>query len=388
MIGITLLCASLTIPQSTPVQANLAPNKASSIKLAHSARVACSFDNDPLLKAKTTVRSLENPYTTLWEGFARKAKVVIQRAESARELDTNSLGVYCTAVTVHDLMDAMAANVLGRWEAIPKGYRFLTSATEMDMVFMPKSERSRERNRKGMEFMGQTKSLPQEVQKCLEAGQPVSFNALPPEMQTLGKEMLHTIIEEQLAKLPPGTHLGLESDDYSQAVLKIGRESVKGFDSYYISLERRGAGSATWNVNNYEQRRAEGMQPGTTVGQGKLFVPEKHELSRDDAKERPLLKKMVSLQMRNTTLPQVLRKLNLEYNLNFVCDPISAFPQLATIDFKGITLGEALDRLTELYPKTEWELRKSNILVYRSATNPANDPDKGHDEAISTTIEK
>lgn len=375
-----LLCAALLASQAPAFAADPAKPEPRQARLARYEPRLVAFDSDPQLRVKTSLRSLEAPFPYLWDGFMRKAKIVIQRDDSAREFDNASLGVFCNDVTVHDVMDAMAASVLARWEAIPKGYRFLVNNTELDNAYMPKSERFRELNRKGMEFMSQLRDLPEEARKRLESGQALPYNALTPSMQALGKEMLHAIMEEELQKLPPGTQLAIESEDYSQASVKLSREPSKGFDSYYISLMKEGAGSAMWNVNNYERRKAEGAQVGTTADKSKVYTPKKYEISRDDALENPLMKKNVSLQMRDALLPQVLKRLHEEYGVNFVCDAVRNFPRAATIQFKSVALGDALDRLTKLYPDTEWELRKSNILVYRSASNPARDPAKGREE--------
>ncbi len=384
MTAFFFLSALLLNPQNPSFSANSVAPTSTQARLARYEPRLVAFDNDPQLKVKTSMRSLEALFPSLWDGFTRKAKVIIQREESAREFDSASLGVYCSEVSVHDLMDAMAASVLGRWEAIPKGYRFLVSSSELDHAYMPKSDRFRDLNRKGMEFMKQAQGLSEDTRKRLEAGEALPYDALNPAMQGLGKDMLHTIMEEELAKLPPGTRIGIESDDDSQATIQMTREPSKGFDSYYLTLAKKGEGSATWNVNNYEQRKAEGLQPGSTLNRSKVYTPKKNEISREDAIDSPLMKKPVSLQMRGALLPQVLRKLHEEYGLNFVCDALHTFPQPATVQFKSIPLGVALERLTELYPNTEWELRKSNILVYRSALNPARDPSKGHEETQGT----
>ncbi|MCX6378152.1 MAG: hypothetical protein NT023_01535 [Armatimonadetes bacterium] len=380
MLGVYLLLASLLVPQNPSLTTNSVTSDKGQSQLVRYEPRFVTFDNDPQLRIKTSLRSLEAPFPALWEGFTRKARVVIQREDAAREFDNSTLGVFCSDTSVHDLMDAVAASVLARWEAIPKGYRFLVSSSELDSAYLPKSERFRDLNRKGMDFMRQVKNLPGETRRRLESGESLPYGALSPAMQALGKDMLHTIMEEELQKLPQGTQLAIESEDYSQASIKLSREPAKGFDSFYISLAKQGAGSAMWNVNNYEQRRAEGLQPGTASEKSKVYAPKKYEISRDDALESPLMKRVVTLQLRSALLPQVLRKLHEEYGLNFVCDAVNTFPRPATVQFKSLSLGAALDRLTELYPNTEWELRKSNILVYRSASNPARDPSKGHEE--------
>lgn len=46
-------------------------------------------------------------------------------------------------------------------------------------------------------------------------------------------------------------------------------------------------------------------------------------------------------------------------------------PQRADVRLYRMTLGKALDRLTEIYQDTEWEWRKYGFPVIRGPRNPA-----------------
>ena len=371
MLGTTILYAFLLFQQSGLSTASPKPHD-SPTKMV-------TFDNDSRLKVTTSLQKSEVRHDVLWGHIMRQAKVTIEREEAAREFDNSPLTMCCNNVSIHDLMDAVAARILARWEKIPKGYRFLVSSNELDTVYKPKSPKQRDFFRQGMEFVGRMKNLPDDQQRSLETGAP--YSSLPPAMQNFAHEIVRSFVQDMLENQPPGSQAEFASDDYSNATMRVQKQSVQGFDMYAISLSKPGGGGS-WSVNNYEQKMAAGGQAGTSADKSKVYVPKKYEVTHDNALKTPLLKQLVSLRMRNVSLPQALRKLNEKYSLNFVSDPPTEFPQTATIEFTNRPLGELLDRLTELYPHTEWELRKSNILLYRCAKNSIHDPSTAQDEIL------
>ena len=343
-----------------------------------------TFLNDPLLSSKITIREKEATHAFLWKRLRENTGLLIEREESVADLDNAQIVVYCEKSSVRSVMDALAARILARWEKIPKGYLFLVSSKELESVYKPKTLLQRDIYRKGMEMVSLIKQLPQDVRQQLNAGEAVPFGSFSPEMQNLQRDLVRLSVKESLMGEPEGTRTSFCTDDFSDATIKIIDENAKGFDCYGITINKASAGQIYHSVNNFEQRMEEGGIAGTNADKYAIYAPKKYELSREDALKTSLLKQRISLKMQEARLPQVLIKLHEKYGVNFMSDAYSTFPQKANINFDQITLGEALNKLMELYPKTEWELRKSRFLIFRSPQNIVHDPSTEHDipEAI------
>ena len=292
----SILYSAILIGQNSP---QVSPPTATPVRppsVKANSKKSLNFDNDVRLKVKTTLKANEMTHVSLWEHIAFKAKVKIEREAAANEFDDSPLVLCCNDVSIHDLMDSVAARVLARWETIPKGYRFLVSSNELDFAYMPKDEKQREFFRKGMAFAKEIQKLPQETQQRFAVGESVPYGSFNPAMQSFVRDLAHSIGEDVLANAAPGSRLGVDITDLSDAGMKVVKVPAEGFDSYNITFSKPGM-SGTFSVNNYEQRRAEGMQPGVKGGAGSLYAPKKHDLKHEDAKERPLLKKVVSIQI-------------------------------------------------------------------------------------------
>lgn len=371
MIGFSALCLTLIQIQFQ----GTVPSKPSGVQEKEPNGI---FQNDTRLKAPITVRELEATHVFLWSKCADNARLRIEREQKLAELDHDPVVVYCQG-KVWDVMDALAARILTRWEKTPKGYRMLVSRRELDLSYMPKSDKERELNRKGFEMVELRKQLPPEVREQLESGQRVPFDSLSPEMQNLQRDLVRSAIEDLLATAPEGTKASIDPDNLVNTFVQIEKRDTHGFESYWIRLGKPGAGSVSRRVTNYEKRMEEGAIPGSKAGKGEVYTPKKYALSREDALKTPLFKQKITLKMRDVRLPQVLIRLHEKYGLNFVTDSYAQFSKKASVAFERIPMGEAMNRLMELYPKTEWELRKTNMLIFRSPTNPVHDPEVGED---------
>lgn len=339
------------------------------------------FETDPRLEAPMTVQSPAYAQRRLWQGITRNTKTRIERHPWARDLDDVPVCLAGNAVSARALMDAAAARVLARWEWTDRNaYRLLSPEWELDEVFGAQSEEERERFQSGREFIRVLNALPADERASLESGNPVSFASLPPGMRIAVGAMLDPLVREQKKK---GWEV-FPAERINEASLRLGRLPATEFDRLFLTLKVPGGNGAGFRINDYETRKQDrdaarqGRQragkPGKPEDLDDLYVPKRFEVSPEQAKRLPTLKRLVTLDGQNVSFPDVLLLLYKQYGIPFVSDPKIVMPQRADVHLSSMPLGEALDRLTEIYKDTEWEWRKYGVLVVRGPSNGARHP--------------
>jgi hypothetical protein len=364
-LSLSVMCKS----QNSPAQ----PEKGNKTTSAQVKTYPTHLEKDRRLVVLLTLSPEEYPFAMLAGTIQRKSKVPLEREEAARELDDFSPVMAGEKMPVRAYMDAVAALVLGRWERTEKqGYRFLVSQSEADIVYGPQNDQERALLEIGLEFLNTLEKLPPQERKRLESGKHFSLNSLSPEMQEQFKRMLD--IQEQSREERNESRM-FTADTLPQARLHLENKKGKSFRRYFITIANDSGGMG-WRINDYEhqkqlreQARLQRLQRAGNLDS--IYQSRRFEISQEEAKRLPVLQQRINLDMRDATFPEVLIRLHRKYGIAFACDPKVTFPHRATVHFNATPLGDALDKLTALYPKTEWELRKSNLLIVRCAANIA-----------------
>lgn len=350
---------------------NAAPHQQNTASPKEATQTRHYFDNDPRLDTKMTINSRACTHLTLWREITRWTRVPIDREQGASEFDDVPLVLAGHRVPARAIMDAVAARIMARWERMERdGYRFLVPQGEADRGFNPYNEHERERFRIGAGFIRDFHALSQESQKRLLQG-PVPFTDLPVGMQQAVAGMLASLSHEWQEQKGRGT--SVQPHQLSAARFRLDRKPAHGFNRYFITVSVQNVGSTGWRLNDYEMQEAARRQKRKAGEYVDIYLPRKFEVSQEKAKRLSALQQTVELDAQNITLPGVLLQLHEKYGIPFVCDPEREMPQRADVNLSRMTLGEALDRLMELYPNTEWEWRKYGVMVVRGPLNPARD---------------
>jgi hypothetical protein len=274
------------------------------------------------------------------------------------------------------VMDALAALTLYRWERTEKnGYRLLISQREMN-VYKPKNPHQKDRYAQGLKFVQELDKLPAPEQNRIRAGEQVPLHSLPPEMRQAAEGVLEALNQELVSQ---GRSAAIELNQLVQGTtVRLRHQKIKNFNRYSFGIHVPELGGASISFSDYESHEREAqaarerkIQSGQSDA---LYEPVRFALSQDEARKLPALQKKVTVQMRDVTLPQVLRYLHVTYGVAYISDPELAIPQRASVNIVNLPLGKALDRLTQTYDNTEWEWRKSKFLVVRGPNNPSRTP--------------
>lgn len=339
------------------------------------------FEKDPRLKVSLTARSPAWTHLRLWSALYRKTGVPLEREEGASEFDDNTVALGFNGVSARAVMDAAAARVLARWERTERnGYRLPVPQRELDFVFLAKNEHQRELFGAGVEFIRDLSALPQEEQARIGSGQFIPFASLPANMQRSVGQMLQALSREfqERDRAMGSARPPIPFEDLPSANFRVERQPANGFNRLALTVRFTSVRRTTgWSINDYEQQKQarEAARRRRPAGElDALYAPRKFEVSQEEAKRLPALQKRITLSLANVTFPEVLQRLHAKYGLAFLSDPTQHMPQKATIRLVSVPLGEALDRLTEIYQDTEWEWRKYGVLIVRGPSNPARDP--------------
>jgi accessory colonization factor AcfC len=69
----------------------------------------------------------------------------------------------------------------------------------------------------------------------------------------------------------------------------------------------------------------------------------------------------------------VIKYLHDTLDFSCVCEPKQIAPQSANINISAMPVWKFMDTITEIYTDTEWEYRKSGVIVVRGPMNSTRD---------------
>lgn len=320
---------------------------------------------DARLSKAVTMNTGATTTTSVFHAVHRDAAVRLYTEDL--ELKTARLIVAEEGQSAAALMDAVAALWLARWEKdTANKYKLLVPARESN-IYLPKNDFQRERFAAGQRFVGALDTLPANLQTALRSGQQIQASALPPGMLRSIRDMADTLNREK-HELRGDTHpFPLDRVPESHVDLEIKNKGT--LTTYFVTIGLQDWGSMGWLFTDHEERKRETDRQ--TGADSAIHDTEKVRLTREQVRQIPALKKLVSVQAKQATLPQILRALHEKYAIPFVCDPARFMTQRADVDIRSMPLGEALDKLTDTYQDTEWEWRKMGFLIVRAPGSPA-----------------
>lgn len=346
----------------TPMQADTptARTQAKPPKQSKTVKPPTDFETDKRLDQTLSVSNPTLEHSLLWTRIDRRTGIEIEREDAAREFDDVPIALGGSSVSARAWMDAVAARVLGRWEKTEKnGYRFMVPQSELDFIYGSTNEFEEERNNACVDFLRAMKQLPPEDKASIMAGNPYPISQLPDAM----RQPLQTMLDSFVHQYQEREHGSPFPDKLpTERNLMIRRKVKKGFDSLSISFTEGATPNGGFSVSNYDEKKRERL---ASLDKDAVYQPVRYEIKPEDAKKLPALKRHVSVNMQNATFPDVLKKLHETYGVAFVSTAPRHMPQKADVNLAAVPLGELLDKLTEIYPKTEWEWRKYGVLVVR-----------------------
>ncbi len=336
------------------------------------------FETDKRLNKRMTVTADSIRHVALWAKIKDTAGVRIEREPSAAEFDDAYILLAGKAMTTRAVMDAVAARVMTRWEKTEdKSYRLLVPSREMDNVHMPKTETEQERFSEARKFMDGLSEVPPELRDRILNGDKMEVADLPPSLQDPLLGMYQTIVDELSSR---GKDIPFEGSGLRNGRMRLTRDPDKRFERWVFNVAVKDAGSSGWRFNNYEEMKKERENArrklAASKGTDTLYIPVRNEITAKDAQRLSAMKRTVRLNLDAATLSEVLMQLHRVYNISFVCDPEMVKPARRSVNLTPMPLWDAMNRLTEIFPRTEWEVRKSGIIVVRGPENPARDKSK------------
>lgn len=278
---------------------------------------------------------------------------------------------------IYAVMDAIAAMHRSQWEEEKNDFWLLPGRDHLDSAYSPGDENKQARLQAGWGFIRTIESTTNNGPFFSPTGLP--FSDFSPSLQSDLRKMA-AAMQKQAAAHPGIGELvaGLEESN-----ITIRRKTgITGTIEYWVNV-KNSRGSMGFRIHNYGDPDASGSPSngGKTTPPDKQYYPaEKYEISPEESKNHPALRKTVTLHLRGTTFPLVMRHLHQEYGIPFVSDLPKHMPQKAHVSIGPVPLGEALDYLTSVYKETEWEARKSGFVIVRGPTNPNRDAFQGKRE--------
>ena len=358
-----VLSVSLLTTAAKTVIAQVRTNSNQSILLPSEALL-----QDVRLRRRVTVESSIIGTGPLFARLYRATRVRLYTNDL--ELKNSLYSLHCRDLTLAGVMDGIAAKNLLRWKKdVNSDYELVSNVSQWE-IYLPKGPYREDAFKTGLQFAADFKKLPPNLQADLLSANPVSVSRLPESARaSLGAAFRSQGRERQSHDsdfVPP--------DDISQATVRLEIDPQQtgafAFTSYFLTLHYPGHGMG-WEFNDYPERKAEEAR---SVGLGKsatVYAMKAFELTQEEAKKLPILKQMVYLKASKITLPEALQSLCVSCGVPYtVGTGQKARLPAADINLPPMPLGDALDRLTEIYEDNEWEYRKLGVVVMRRAKKP------------------
>lgn len=366
---VTTVCASIVPP---------ADGQSAWTDRGRRQRSATTFETDARLEAKMTQRPGEWRVFQIWNAVTRRTKVRIEREDGAGDIEEGTIAGGWKGVSARAVMDAVAAFYVAPWERTERNsYRLLVPDRERDFTFSAKSDWERQRFAIGREFIRSLERLSPEERSRVDSGRSQPFSALPPEMQQQALGMLEQLELEYRSR---GVGTSAYGRDLAGATFRLERKPARDFNRLFLTIKVPDVGSTGFRINDYEEKKRQREAARTRRAGGgpdALYTPVKFEVKPEDARQLPELRRKVEIKLERGTFTDVLQHLHRNHGIAYLASPAIAMPKTARVRLPLMPLHEALDRLTAIFPDTEWEWRRYGFLLVRGPRNPARGPSRG-----------
>ena len=282
----------------------------------------------------------------------------------AAEFPTDFFTVRATDVTVRDMMESYACYYRVKWQKTKLGYALLTGNAEMEAAFAPKNPFAAARGEAGTDFVNGVKNLSEHDRNRL--GSSIPLSALPSVMQDAFKKMIISL-ENQYGE-NGGFKPGVLSGQLGVATIRLSAKVNEGVTIHNFDFHAPSGGggfSTTDYLASKARRESEDVRKSQTGEIGAIYDPEKFELTQKELNRLDVLKQVVSINVKNAGLVDILNLLHEKYKISILCSDPKYALQKGSINLASVTLFEAIKSLEKKYKKTQWIWMRNSFLVVR-----------------------
>ena len=279
--------------------------------------------------------------------------------------------IFAKDIEVYKVMDGLGALFLTRWVKEDVGRFTMIDNFEYTLGWVPESPEEVERCEASMPFLSEYLRLPSDIQDKLKNDEKASnqnnglpLSALPPAMQQAIYSMMD--VENKFK--------GKNSRNISQEEISNGRvmvdnsTSVMGTIKLFIRLNtsKGSYGALYTNTKKLVDNKT------LNASNEKTYECKKWDIERKDYKNENKLKQEIILNG-NYTIIDILKYLHDNFDISCISETNKTIPMRVSVRISKMPLWQFLEKMPETFLETEWEYRKSEVLVVRGPRNSARD---------------
>jgi hypothetical protein len=305
----------------------------------------------------------------LLERIQRRTGVALLISNEARAYRALRLGMTPDTVSCRALLDALAALELYRWVRVDERRYELrepdrTARTPARQALQSAVAQS------GLALRDEFAKLKPESQQKLASGTYVPFASLPTGIRKAIAALVEARNQEEASGRRETVPLSMRDVEVGEVAFQT--ETLPNRTHYRLFYRYRydADGNMKSGAILFDDASERAARRAASSEAQAEYVPVRYEVAPKDAKERPELQRLVSLNARNMTYAEAAARL---------CG-LAKVPALYIIERSArrsdlsiprLPLGEALDRLADRFPDNEWELRRMGYLIVREPGNAA-----------------
>ena len=161
---------------------------------------------------------------------------------------------------------------------------------------------------------------------------------------------------------------GVLSGQLGVATIRLSSKADDGVTLYKFDFQAPSGGggfTTTDYMSSKAQKELAEDRASKSSNIGAIYNPEKYELSQKELNRLDVLKKVVSINVKNAGLADILKLLHEKYKISILCSDPNYAPQKGSINLASVTLFEAIKSLEKKYKKTRWIWMRNSFLVVR-----------------------
>ena len=272
-------------------------------------------------------------------------------------------------IEVYKVMDGLAGLFLTRWTKDGVDRYIMTDPFEFTIGWIPKNPEEIERCEVSLPFLNDYMRLPTELQKNLKDNDDIPsrdngipFSKLPEPMQ----QCLYKMMEVENKYREKGNFVSPE--EILNSRITVDNESERGNIELFICVntKNRSGGSRYSNTKYLIDNGI--LRPSNE----KTYACKKWDIDRKEYKKVKTLQQEITLNSSYFVM-DILNYLHQNFDISCVSEPQKNIPMRGRVEVSKMPLWQFLEKMPEIFPETEWEYRKSEILVVRGPRNAARD---------------
>jgi hypothetical protein len=287
--------------------------------------------------------------------------------------------LYVENAKIAHVMDAMMSLRDSRWWRYIKGSR-----KSLDMFIFEETDdavRNNEFSRKNDNRYADRylfiRNMLDEFYKNPNLANKISRGITGKEMTATLKKSFLGMIQDEMDKNPPPPGLSFDPItpdrlDNAKLIFTVKRAKLQNTYNVGFAIPDIINGSYTYTDFDSGFAKERASKFGEVDGVSSIHRNSDGKLSMIDRKKhRKILNQRCQIRVSKGTLIDAVSDIFEQVDdVSFFCDHKDQFQQRLTFAFPEVTVEQALNRLTQMYAKTDWELRKSGVILIRSPQNP------------------